>query len=145
MLLINARITKKTFTRWKLLRNFAKKIFEKFDLCIVSNKESANYLAILGAKNIKNLGNLKFSNIKNNLNNKPDEFLLNKIKNRKIWCAASTHPNEEIICGKSHLKIKKTKNPHIYAGWKGRKGIKHFLSRKEIWKREEKFVYLRRK
>ena len=32
---------------------------------------------------------------------------MDKIKNRKIWCAASTHPTEEILCGKSHLKIKK--------------------------------------
>ena len=32
LLLVNARITKKTFKRWKLLMNFAKKAFEKFDL-----------------------------------------------------------------------------------------------------------------
>ena len=54
LLLINARITKKTFLRWKLLIGFAKKIFEKFDLCIVSNAESESFLKILGAKNIKN-------------------------------------------------------------------------------------------
>ena len=110
LLLVNARITKKTFIRWKLLINFAKKIFGKFDLCIASNKESENYLSVLGAKNIKNVGNLKFSNIKNNSNNKLDSFLLDKIKNRKIWCATSTHPNEEIICAKSHLLIKKNYN-----------------------------------
>ena len=110
LLLVNARITKKTFIRWKLLTNFAKKIFGKFDLCIASNKESENYLSVLGAKNIKNVGNLKFSSIKNNSNNKLDSFLLDKIKNRKIWCATSTHPNEEIICAKSHLLIKKNYN-----------------------------------
>jgi len=110
LLLVNARITKKSFKRWKLIINFAKKIFEKFDLCIVSNKESENFLKILGAKNIKNYGNLKFSKIKTDLNNKLDPFLLSKIKNRKIWCAASTHPTEEIICAKSHLKIKKNYN-----------------------------------
>ena len=106
MLLINARITKKSFDRWKLIISFAKKIFEKFDLCIASNKESENFLKILGAKNIKNYGNLKFSNIKTELNNKLDSDFLNKIENRKIWCAASTHPTEEILCAKSHLKIK---------------------------------------
>jgi 3-deoxy-D-manno-octulosonic-acid transferase len=107
LLLINARITKKTFLRWKLLIGFAKKIFEKFDLCIVSNTESENFLKILGAKNIKNYGNLKFSNIKTILDKKLDSTFLNKIKNRKIWCAASTHSSEEILCAKSHLKIKK--------------------------------------
>ena len=110
LLLINARITKKSFRRWKFLLNFAKKIFEKFDLCIASNKESENFLKILGAKNIKNYGNLKFSNIKSDLNNKLDSAFLNKIKNRKVWCAASTHPTEEILCAKSHLKIKKNYN-----------------------------------
>ena len=106
LLLINARITKKSFDRWKLIINFAKKIFGKFDLCIVSNKESEDFLKILGAKNIKNYGNLKFSKIKTELNNKLDSNFLNKIQNRKIWCGASTHPSEEIICAKSHLKIK---------------------------------------
>ncbi len=110
LLLVNARITKKSFVRWKLLINFAKKIFEKFDLCIVANKESENFLKILGAKNIKNFGNLKFSNIKNKLDNKLDSFFLSKIKNRKIWCAASTHPSEEIFCAKSHIKLKANYN-----------------------------------
>tara|TARA_B100001123_G_scaffold442458_1_gene586113 strand:+ start:1256 stop:2521 length:1266 start_codon:yes stop_codon:yes gene_type:complete len=107
LLLINARITEKSFKRWKLIINFAKKIFEKFDLCLTSNKESENFLEILGAKNIKNYGNLKFAQTKVNLNNELDPLILNKIKNRKIWCAASTHPTEEILCAKSHLKIKK--------------------------------------
>ena len=106
LLLINARITKKSFDRWKLIISFAKKIFEKFDLCIASNKESESFLKILGAKNIKNYGNLKFSKIKTELNNKLDSDFLNKIENRKIWCGASTHPTEEILCAKSHLKIK---------------------------------------
>ena len=106
LLLINARITKKSFDRWKLIISFAKKIFEKFDLCIASNKESESFLKILGAKNIKNYGNLKFSKIKTELNNKLDSDFLIKIENRKIWCGASTHPTEEILCAKSHLKIK---------------------------------------
>ena len=106
LLLINARITKKSFNRWKFSKNFAKKIFEKFDLCIASNKESEEFLKILGSKNIKNYGNLKFSNIKPNTK-KSDSNFLNKIKDRKIWCAASTHPSEEIICAETHIKIKK--------------------------------------
>ena len=107
LLLINARITEKSFKRWKLIINFAKKIFEKFDLCISSNKESENFLKILGAKKIKNYGNLKFSQTKKNISNKLDSSFINKIKNRKVWCAASTHPAEEILCAKAHLKIKK--------------------------------------
>ena len=105
LLLVNARITKKSFDRWKVIISLAKKIFGKFDLCIVSNKESEDFLKILGAKNIKNYGNLKFTKIKTELNNKLDSIFLNKIQNRKVWCGASTHPTEEIMCAKSHLKI----------------------------------------
>jgi len=107
LLLINARITKKSFHRWRLLKNFSNKIFKKFDLCIVANKETENYLRILGSSNIKNYGNLKFSNTKSNSNNKLNPDFLSKIKNRKIWCAASTHPPEELFCAKSHSIIKK--------------------------------------
>jgi len=106
LLLVNARITRKSFDRWKLIISLAKNIFGKFDLCIVSNKESEGFLKILGAKNIKNYGNLKFTKIKTESNNKLDSDFLNKIQSRKIWCGASTHPAEEIMCAKSHLKIK---------------------------------------
>ena len=83
LLLVNARITEKSFKRWRLVENFAKKIFSKFNLCIASNKDSENFLEILGAKNIKNYGNLKFSQVKNGSSNKLDSSFLDKIKNRK--------------------------------------------------------------
>ena len=108
LLLINGRITKKTFLRWRFLKTYSKKIFEKFDLCLAGDEESEKYLKILGAQNVKNYGNLKFASsqpeFKNNLN---IEFL-NKIKKKKIWCAASTHNSEEIFCASSHLELKKT-------------------------------------
>ena len=110
LLLINARITERTFKRWKVVINFAKKIFEKFDLCIASNGESENFLKILGAGNVKNYGNLKFSHSKTISKNNLNSSILAKIKNRKIWCAASTHPNEEVLCANTHIKIKKNYN-----------------------------------
>ena len=110
LLMVNGKISKKTFSKWKFLKNFSKKIFEKFDLCIVANNETENYLKILGAQNIKNYGNLKFANTKLNSNNNLNSAFLNKIKNRKIWCAASTHPSEEIFCAKTHLMLKKNYN-----------------------------------
>ncbi len=110
LILVNARISKKSFNRWKLATSFAKKIFGKFNLCIASNKESENFLKILGAKNVKNYGNLKFSQTKENLDKKLDPYFFDKIKTRKIWCAASTHPTEEVFCAKTHLKIKKNYN-----------------------------------
>ena len=107
LMLINGRITKKSFLKWKLVSTFAKKIFKKFDLCIAASKESENYLKILGAKNVKNFGNLKFSETKVKDNSKLNTIFLNEAKSRKIWCATSTHFSEELICGKVHLNLKK--------------------------------------
>ena len=60
-ILINGRITNKSFKNWSIFLSFAKKIFSKIDLCLPSNNESQNYLRILGAKKIKYIGNLKYS------------------------------------------------------------------------------------
>ena len=106
VILLNGRITKKTFNRWKMISSFSKKIFNKFNLCLSSSKESKKYLKSLGATNIKLLGNIKFSqleNEKNTLNNKIKKF----IKSKKTWCASSTHGPEEIFCAKVHLELKR--------------------------------------
>ena len=76
----------------------------------MANQETENHLKILGAQNIKNYGNLKFTKTKFNSDKKLDSIFLSKIKNRKIWCATSTHPSEEIFCAKTHLDLKKTYN-----------------------------------
>ena len=61
LILINARITKKSFKKWKIFFIDSKEIFKKFDLCLASNLKSLKYLKLLGAKKIKYIGNLKFS------------------------------------------------------------------------------------
>ena len=106
LILLNARITKKTFTRWIKFNYFAKKLFKKFDICFPSNLQSKKYLKILGAKKIKYIGNLKFSQ-----REKDENFINNSLKkeflSRKIWCASSTHNTEEKYCGIVHKKLKK--------------------------------------
>ena len=106
LILVNARISKRSFSNWTLVSSFSKKIFGKFDLCIVANNESENYLNSLGAQKIKNYGNLKFS-IAKNINRKINFELSERLKERKVWCAASTHENEEILCADVHKKLKK--------------------------------------
>lgn len=107
LLLVNGRITQKSFLKWRYVSSYAKKIFQKFDLCIAANKESELNLKILGAKYIKNYGNIKFTGSKFNISSKLNTNFLSKIEKRKIWCAASTHSSEEIFCGRVHLNIKK--------------------------------------
>ena len=108
IIILNARITKKSFKKWKIFPDFAKQIFNKISLALPSNFETLKYLKLLGANNIKLAGNLKYFGDKKFINK--DSYLLKKkFKDLKIWCAASTHNNEEIIIGKLHKDLKKYK------------------------------------
>ena len=109
LILLNGRITKKTFQRWYRFRDFSKKLFSSFDLCFSSNKETKNYLNKLNGKNILYIGNLKFSE------SDTQKFKLRKplkklFHHKKIWCASSTHHNEELLCAEAHIKLKKKIN-----------------------------------
>jgi 3-deoxy-D-manno-octulosonic-acid transferase len=105
LMLINARITKKSFTKWNFFPSSAKKLFQNFDMCLSSSLESKNYLKLLGAKKISYIGNLKFTQ-----SEKTADELSSNIKKffltRKIWCASSTHELEEKICANIHKKLK---------------------------------------
>ena len=104
IILLNARITKKSFNRWKFFPNFSKKIFEKITLALPQNRESKKYLKLLGTKKIKLVGNLKFfgGSLKENVN----LILKKKFSKKVIFCAASTHPTEELFVGKVHKELK---------------------------------------
>ena len=110
VVLLNARITKKSFKRWMKFKNFARKIFSLISVSYPANQETKKYLKILKVKKIKFLDNLKYAEPNHEIltsNRKVKKYF----KNRNIWCAASTHYNEEIICGNVHLKLKsKIKN-----------------------------------
>jgi len=110
LILINGRMSLRSYKKWKKIKTFSKQIFEKFDLCLAQNYETKKRLSILGAKKILNLGNLKFSTS----NKIKDEFLDKKtkefFKRKKILItAASTHFNEEDFIIKSHIYFLKKK------------------------------------
>ena len=105
-ILINARITKKSYKKWIKLKNFSKLIFNKFDLCLSSNKETVSFLKKLGAKNIKYFGNLKYSQSENE-KIEIDSQTIKFISRKTVWCASSTHNSEEKFAGLIHKKLKK--------------------------------------
>lgn len=107
LLLVNGRITRKSFNNWKKLLPNTKRIFEQFDKCFVQNDETFKYLKILGAKNISKIGNLKFIEDKEELKNTRRLRKFEFLKQRKIWCASSTHEGEEKICMDAHKILKK--------------------------------------
>ena len=107
IILLNARLTKKTFSRWIKIKSFAKSVFNKITVAYPQNKETNLYLKELDVRNIITIGNLKFSeNSDENLNN-ISKKLKSELDKKKIWVASSTHKTEEIFCAKAHLKLKK--------------------------------------
>ena len=107
LILLNARLTKKTFNRWLKLGNFAKSIFNKITIAYPQNLETKLYLKKIYSNKINNLGNLKFAEDQEIQNNKLNPLLNLEFKKKKAWIASSTHYNEEIFCAKAHLEIKK--------------------------------------
>ncbi len=106
IILINGRITKKSFYRWKKISNFSQNLFSKINLCFPSSKQSENYLKKLGVKNINFIGNIKFSQSENEKIIAYDG-IKKFISTKKTWCASSTHNNEELLCGIVHKNLKK--------------------------------------
>ena len=108
LILLNARISKKSYKKWKKISFFSRSIFNKFDVCLSQNNETKNYLKKLGAENIKKLGNLKFSETSlkniNKINKNTQKFFDSK---KILFGAISTHQSEEIFCTKIHTDLKK--------------------------------------
>jgi 3-deoxy-D-manno-octulosonic-acid transferase len=102
IILLNARISNKSFIKWKLIKNSMNKILNCFDLILCQSNESADYFNYFGTNNVKISGNLKyvtsedFGNKEENLN----------IQKRLIFIALSTHPTEEEFCIKIHASLK---------------------------------------
>ncbi len=103
IILLNGRITKKSFLRWKKFPNFSKEIFSKISLAMPQNEETMKYLKNLGVKKVKFAGNLKYFGQSKKIF---DKNIKKIFKNRLIFCAASTHYSEELFIGKIHKELK---------------------------------------
>jgi len=109
LILLNARFTKKSFNRWKSVKYFSKLIISKFDLCLAQNDEAKKYLQRLGAHKVKKAGNLKFCDSVSSISaNKNKKVIFKNFLNSKkiLFCAVSTHYDEEIFCGQIHKDSK---------------------------------------
>ncbi len=101
-LLVNARMSEKSYPKYLRFKWLYKRIFDNIDEIYLQSKDDATRFEELGAKNIFVTGNIKFANIA-----KPTKSL--KKPEGILVCAASTHENEEslILDGFRSLKSKK--------------------------------------
>ena len=112
LILLNARISKKTFKKWMKLKTFSRRIFKLISFAYPQNKETKRYLKKLGVKAINYIGNLKFYEDRRIVNKESDNRIKNQFKKHKICIAASTHANEEVFAAQTHILLKK-KNKNL--------------------------------
>ena len=98
--LINARISPRSYPKYKRFAFLYRKIFSEIDSIYAQSQEDKARLESLGAKNVKICGNLKFASIpkKNKDYPKPKGIVV---------CAGSTHEGEEKPIIEAFLEMKK--------------------------------------
>ena len=101
LILLNCRISKKSFNKWKIIKKTFQRILKKFDAILAQGKITSNYLNHFELKNIKLLGNIKFIQSKKN---SPDIIKINN-HNNKNWAAMSIHYKEYDSIIQTHLKL----------------------------------------
>jgi len=95
--LVNARISPRSFDGWRRFPRLIRTLLGAFDLSLAQSTEDAARLDALGAENVRCSGNLKFAAPPPPANAAELERLRAAIGPRPVWLAASTHPGEEEI------------------------------------------------
>ena len=108
MILVNGRISDRSFSRWKILKGVAEKILSLFDLIIAQSRESRERLSILSGKKVEYYGNIKFAALgKMDIDKEKAVAFAESVKDRHVFLAASTHPGEEEKIIRVHSLLKK--------------------------------------
>ena len=103
IILLNGRISKKSFSKWRLFKITMHEILKSFKLILCNSNQSSDYLHYFKTNNIETIGNLKFI-VSENLNYKDEENI--SLQKRIIFVALSTHNTEEEFCLKAHISLK---------------------------------------
>lgn len=109
LVLLNMRLSTRSFKRWVFLRSVFLDLLDCFDLVLTQTKELEDNLKHISYKKSAFCGNLKYaadhpSYLKEDLSDLQQSF-----KERLHWMAASTHKGEEEIVLDAHKELKKTK------------------------------------
>ena len=113
LLLINARLSEKSFTKWNKVKSFAKTVLHNFDLILAQSKETKLLLEKLGIDKVIYSGNLKFVAANFAFNAQEVGDIQQQLENKVILMAASTHPGEEEIFAQIQCNLKQ-KYPQLF-------------------------------
>lgn len=106
VVLINARVSDRSFTRWQRYRSFIQPLLQSFALCLPQSQEDGRRLEVLGAPHVTFIGNLKYDAPALPADATLIENIRMMIGQRPCWVAASTHPGEEEILCNTHQTLK---------------------------------------
>lgn len=95
LILVNGRISDKSFETWKKFKFVSKEILSCFSLCLGQSEQDKNRLILLGAPKVACVGNLKFAGMPLPVDQNKLNVLKQQIGERKVFLLSSTHNDEE--------------------------------------------------
>src|SRR4249919_2225711 len=105
MVLINGRMSHRSFPRWRRVHGTISALLGRFELCLAQSQNDADRFAALGSRNVVVTGNLKLDVPAPPADAAKLERLMSMTRGRPIIVAASTHPGEEEIVLQAHRAL----------------------------------------
>src|ERR1700744_71301 len=102
MVLINGRMSPRSFPRWRRLNATISTLLSRFDICMAQSETDAERFAALGSPNVITTGNLKLDVPAPPADAAKLERLMSVTRGRPIIVSASTHPGEEDMLVDTH-------------------------------------------
>lgn len=100
--LINARMSHRSFRRWRRSAGLSRALFSRFRVVLAQNARLARSFSLLGSRNVAVSGNLKIDSPPPPVDARELERLQRAIGGRPVWLAASTHPGEDEQIAAAH-------------------------------------------
>jgi 3-deoxy-D-manno-octulosonic-acid transferase len=105
MVLINGRMSQRSFPRWRRVSHTISALLGRFDVCLAQSQLDADRFSALGSRNVVTTGNLKLDVPAPPADPAKLERLMAMTRGRPIVVAASTHPGEEEILAETHKTL----------------------------------------
>jgi 3-deoxy-D-manno-octulosonic-acid transferase len=105
MVLINGRMSHRSFPRWLRVSATISALLGRFDVCLAQSQLDADRFAALGSRDVVVTGNLKLDVPAPPADADKLERLMAMTRGRPVVVAASTHPGEEEILTETHRAL----------------------------------------
>ena len=97
LILVNGRLSERSFTRWRYLPHTISALLGRFDLCLTQSDSDAERYSELGAPRVSMTGNLKLDVLAPPVDAGKLAAMRAVVRQRPVIAAASTHPGEEAV------------------------------------------------